>query len=236
MPNNATKSESPVPRPRPHSGRLADLHRRPVSAAAAQAAIGLDGGPSSEHERGLHRTEGKGSKLLEHASINGQVLLAFQANAPVGTAQMYHSEPRRLRELEHGQRPDAACRVRPAGGPRRLTPPSVGVLGRPGTRRPTGTFAEALLAVLPSRRTRRPPHPTSRTGRPQAGRGRGRPRQHSMRAAPELTVPARLRLSSVPNEWCRLHRAFRLGSQARRPARDPLFEQSAAPERPQRPE
>ena len=74
-------------------------------------AYALGGCLPSEQARGLRRAERERSKLLEHAGVNGKILLAFQANAPASAAQMHDSEPRRLRELEDGQRADAGCRV-----------------------------------------------------------------------------------------------------------------------------
>jgi hypothetical protein len=97
-------------------------------------------------------------------------------------------------------------------------PSSVGVLGRRGARRPTGTFAEALLAVPPSGRTRRPPHPDPRTGRPQVDPGRGRSTPSSGIGRLKLIVPPRLRSFIIPNERYWLPGGFRLGSRAGRPA------------------
>ena len=76
----------------------------------------------------------------------------------------------------------------------------VGVQGRRRTRRPGGTFAEALLAVPSSGAGPSAADLDPRTGRPGPTPGRGRPRPRPVRAASKQTVPARLRSSIIPNE------------------------------------
>jgi hypothetical protein len=68
----------------------------------------------------------------------------------------------------------------------------------------------ARSAALRGGRARRPPRLTMRTGRPEAVRGRGRPRPHPVRPASKPTVPARLRSFIIPNERWWLPYGFRL--------------------------
>ena len=74
----------------------------------------LDDRLPSKQARGLRRAQRESSKLLEHASVDGKILLGFQANAPAGAAHVNDSKPGRLRELEDGQRADGGCRMRTA--------------------------------------------------------------------------------------------------------------------------
>ncbi len=76
-----------------------------------RTAYALGGRLPSEQARGLRGAERESSKLLEHAGVNGKILLALQPNAPAGAAHSNDSKPGRLRELEDGQRADAGCRV-----------------------------------------------------------------------------------------------------------------------------
>ena len=67
----------------------------------------LDDRLPSKQARGLRRAQRESSKLLEHASVDGKILLGFQANAPAGAAHVNDSKPGRLRELEDCQRANA---------------------------------------------------------------------------------------------------------------------------------
>ena len=81
-----------------------------------------------------------------------------------------------------------------------------------------GPLPRRCSQCRPPGRTRRPPHPDLRPGRPEAASGRGRPRPHPVRAGSKLTVPVRSRSFIIPNERCRLPHGFRLGSRVGRPA------------------
>lgn len=101
MSTNATKPESLARKATSARRSPLGLRRQPRF-RRRRLRTALDSRLPSEQSRGLRGTEREGSKLLEHAGVSGKVLLAFQANAPVGAAQVHDSEPWHLQELEDG--------------------------------------------------------------------------------------------------------------------------------------
>ena len=84
---------------------LARWHRRWAVSGVCEPA---------EQQRGLRGAERECPQLLEHAGMQGEVGLAFQAHSPAGPAQVHDAQPGHL--IEAAASP--ATRHRPRRAPR----------------------------------------------------------------------------------------------------------------------